>query len=88
MYEDLKKIENISTLKKCYTAFDYFLHLVVLLNKYYNKNSNVEDVDHDVMETFLDTTWCSKYNSFLELYQAIEEFTIKLTGFNKPLDNG
>ena len=66
---ELKKYENISTLEKFYQAFDPFLHVVVLLNKYYNKNRNNEDVDHDVMETFLDTTLNLKYDLFLELYQ-------------------
>ena len=54
IYSDagLKKSENISTLKNYCIAFDYFLYVVILLNKYYNKNNDVEDVDHDVMATF------------------------------------
>ena len=73
----LKKAENKSDLKKYYVAFDYFLHTVVLLNNYHNKNSNIEDADHGVMETFLDRTLNLKYNSFLELYHGIEEFNVK-----------
>ena len=75
---DLKKSENIGTLKNYYIAFKYFLHIVVLLNKY-NKNSDVEDVDQNVMATFLDRTLDLKYNSFLELYHDIEVFTVKFT---------
>ena len=75
---DLKKSENIGTLKNYYIAFKYFLHIVVLLNKY-NKNSDVEDVDQNVMATFLDRTLNLKYNSFLELYHDIEVFTVKFT---------
>ena len=79
IYSDkvLKKAENKSDLKKYYVAFDYFLHTVVLLNNYHNKNSNIEDADHGVMETFLDRALNLKYNSFLELYHGIEEFNVK-----------
>ena len=38
--KDLKKDENSSRLKNYNITFDYFLYYVVLLNKYYNKNSN------------------------------------------------
>ena len=79
---DLKKSENISTLKNYYLAFNYFLHIVVLLNRYYNKNSYIEDLDHDVMATILDKTLNLKHNSFLELYHDIED-TIKPTGLGK-----
>ena len=48
-----------------------------MLNKYFDKNNNIEDVDHDIMETFLDTMLDSKYDLFLELYQDIWEFSIK-----------
>ena len=75
---DLKKSENIGTLKNYYIAFDYFLHTVVLLNKY-NKNSDIEDVDQNVMATFLRRTLNLKYNSFLELHHDIEVFTVKFT---------
>ena len=77
LYDELKKFENVSTLENFNRAFVFFLHLIVLLTKYYNKNSDTEDVHHDVMEIFLGTTLNSKYNSFLELYQDIGEFTIK-----------
>ena len=76
-YDELKKFENVSTLENFYRAFDFFLHLIVLLTKYYNKNNDIEDVHHDIMEIFLGTTLNSKYNSFLELYQDVREFTIK-----------
>ena len=72
-YDELKKPENVSTLENFYRAFDLFLHVFVLLNKYYNKNSNIEDVNHDVMKIFLETTLNSKYNSFLELCKDTEE---------------
>ena len=52
--ENLEKSENISSLENYCNAFDYFLHVAVLLNKSYNKNCNVEDVDLNVMATFLD----------------------------------
>ena len=68
IYPDKEKSENIGYLKKYYVAFDYFLHIFVILNKYYNKNSNIEDVDHDVLETVLDRTLTLKYNSFLEIF--------------------
>ena len=68
IYPDKEKSENIGYLKKYYVAFDYFLHIFVILNKYYNKNSNIEDVDHDVLETVLDRTLTLKYNYFLEIF--------------------
>ena len=85
IYSDkiLKKAENISDLKIYFIAFDYFLYIVELLNKYYNKNSNIEDVDHDVMATILDKTLNLKYNSFLELYRDIEGFTVKSTDLGR-----
>lgn len=54
-----------------------------MLNKNCNKNSNIEDADHNVMKTILDTTLNFKYDSFLELYQDIEKFTVKSTIFNR-----
>ena len=85
IYSDkiLKKSENISDLKIYFIAFDYFLYIVELLDKYYNKNSNIEDVDHDVMATILDKTLNLKYNSFLELYRDIEGFTVKSTDLGR-----
>ena len=58
-YEDLKKSENISALQNITMPLTIFFDIVVLLNRYYNKNSNVVDVEHDIMETFLDTTLVS-----------------------------
>ena len=77
--QELKQSERINDLKQYYEAFEYFLHIVVLLNKYYNKDSEIEFVDHDVMENFLDVTLNSQYDSFLELHKAIEDFKIKTT---------
>ena len=45
-----------------------------MLNKYFDKNNNIEDVDRDIMETFLDTMLDSKYDLFLELYKTYENF--------------
>ena len=60
-----------------------FFCTVSLLDKYYYKNSNIEDVDQNVMKTFLDTTLNFKYNSFFELYQDIEEFSVKVKIVNR-----
>ena len=73
---DRKKFENSSTLKNYYKAFEYFLHIVALLNKYCNKISNIEDVDHDVMATFLDRTLNLKYKHALLLYSTIFVFAL------------
>ena len=74
IYSDelLKKSENMSDLKLYFIAFDYFLRIAVLLNKYYNKNSNVEDVDHDVIATFLDKTLNLKYNFFWNYIKTLK----------------
>ena len=82
---EVKQSERINDLIQYYEAFEYFLHIVVLLNKYYNKDSEYEFVDHDVTENFLDVKLNSQYNSFLELYKAIEDFKIKTTTLCKNI---
>lgn len=59
--------------------------MAVLLNKYYNKNSNAEFVDYDGMKDFLDVTLSSKYDSFLELYQDMESFQIKTISYCRKI---
>ena len=78
--KDLKKSKNFS---EKIIAYNYFVHIVRLLNKYYYKNSNIEDVDHEVMETLLERTLNLKCNSFLELYHDIEKFTVKSTDIRR-----
>ena len=82
---EVKQSERINDLIQYYEAFEYFLHIVVLLNKYYNKDSEYEFVDHDVTKNFLDVKLNSQYNSFLELYKAIEDFKIKTTTLCKNI---
>ena len=82
---EVKQSERINDLIQYYEAFEYFLHIVVLLNKYYNKDSEYEFVDHDVTENFLDVKLNSQYNSFLELCKAIEDFKIKTTTLCKNI---
>ena len=55
-FEELKQSQSIKDLQHYYRSFDYFLHVTVLSNKYYNKNNEIEFVDHNDMERFLDET--------------------------------
>lgn len=80
---DLKKSENISTFKNYYIAFDYFLHVAILLNNYYHKNSDIGNVNHGVMAAFLDEILNLKCNFFLELYQKIEDVHLKSTNLGR-----
>ena len=57
--------------------------MTVLLNKYYNKNSEIEFVDHDDTERFLDEELHSQYDSFSDLYEATNSFDIKTTVLKK-----
>ena len=70
------KSENVIFLKNYYIA-PWLFFLLCRITNFYNKNSNVEDVDHDLTATF--RTLNLKYSSFLELYHDIEEFTAKST---------
>ena len=81
----MKQSEKIKNLKNYYEIFECFLLVAVLLNKYYNKNSNAEFVDYDVMKDFLAVTLSSKYDSFLELYQDMESFQIKTISYCRKI---
>ena len=59
--QELKQSENIKDLEHYYRAFDYFLHVTILLSKCYNKNSKIEFVHHDDMVRLLDETLDSQY---------------------------
>ena len=74
------KSENVIFLKNYYIA-PWLFFLLCRITNFYNKNSNVEDVDHDLMATF--RTLNLKYSSFLELYHDIEEFTAKSTDVSR-----
>lgn len=70
-YDDLKKSENVSSLEKYCKAFGFFLHVAVLLNKYYNERIRVEKLNDDIMKIFLHMTLDLKYISFSELYLSL-----------------
>ena len=80
--QELKQSKNIKDLEYYYRAFDYFLHGTLLLDKSYNKNSEIEFFDHGNMARFLDETLDLQYFSFLELYETINNFEIKTTVFS------
>ena len=86
--QELKQPEEMQDLKHYYEVFDYFIHIVVLLNKYCYKNIKIKFVDHDIMKNYLDVRLNSPCNSFLELYEVIEDFKIEITIFCKnPFQN-
>ena len=49
------------------------LSFVVLLDKLYSLDSDIEDIDHDCIESFLRVDLNDQYNSFEEVYDAINQ---------------
>ena len=50
--DDLKRLENISSLEKFYDAFDHFPEGAVLLNKCCSRNTNIDDLGIDSFRYF------------------------------------
>ena len=74
--EDLQKSKNISNLKKFYETVDHFLEVVVLLNKCCSRNTDIDDLDIDLLRYFLSEDFNSVYDSFSKLFDGIEDFRI------------
>ena len=53
------------------------LNCVVLLNKLYTLDSDIEDTDHDRIESFLRVDLNDQYNSLEEVYDAINQQKLK-----------
>ena len=77
----LKVSEKLKDLKTYYKHFNRFIECAMLLDKYYNKESITDHVDHDCMEAFIKNDLNNNYESFEKLYDAISEIKIKSSGF-------
>ena len=53
------------------------LNCVNLLNKLYTLDSDIEDTDHDRIESFLRVDLNDQYNSLEEVYDAINQQKLK-----------
>ena len=43
--DDLLKMKSLSSLEKFYEAFDHFLEVFVLLNKFCNRSTHIDDLE-------------------------------------------
>ena len=63
--------ENLKTLKNVYKAFKFFVRAAFLLHDLYDGNSNIEWIDHELVEVFCGEQ-CSDLESF---YKCLKKFT-------------
>ena len=86
--DDLKNSDAIKDIETYYKNFKRFIKCSLLLGKYYNRDSEVDNVDHDSIETFIGNNLNNEYENFGALYDAINELQIKNSGFlTKKLNN-
>ena len=69
----LNEFQQVQDLATYYENFKKVLSFVVLLDKMYSLVSNIEDIDHDCIESFLRADLNDQYNSFEEVYNAINQ---------------
>ena len=81
--DDLKNSDAIKDIETYYNNLKRFIECSLLLDKYYNRDSEVDNVDHDSIETFIENNLNNEYENLGELYDAINELQIKNSGFLK-----
>ena len=79
--DGLKNSNAIKDIETYYKNFKRLIECYLLLDKYYNRDSEIDNVDHDCIETFIENDLNNKYENFGELYDAINELQIKNSGF-------
>ena len=58
------------------------------MNKYYNRDSGIDNVDDDCVETFVKNNLNNEYETFGELYHETNKLQVKNFGlFKKRLGN-
>ena len=74
--DDLLKMERLKTLEDCYRNFEYFLEVVVLLDKCFSRLTNLNVLeDQETLKRFFYED-LAEYNDFSEVYDAIDDFKI------------
>ena len=63
-------IKDIETYRK---NFKIFIKCSLLLDKYYNRNREIDNANHDCIETIIENDLNDEYETFVELYDAIKE---------------
>ena len=81
--DHLKNSDAIKDIETYYKNFKRFVECSLLLNKYYNKDCEIDNVDNDCIETFIENDLNNEYENFGELCDAINELQIKNNGFLK-----
>ena len=59
--------ENLKTLKKFYKAFKFFVRVAFLLHDLYDGNSNIEWIDHELIEDFCGEQCSDLKNLFINV---------------------
>lgn len=71
--DDFKNLDAIKYIETYYKNFKRLIECSLLLHKYYNRDSEINNVDHDCIETFIKNDLNNEYVNFGELYDAINE---------------
>ena len=70
------KMKNLKTLEHFYEAFEYFLEIVVLLDKCGSRTINLTDLeDVETLKRFFNED-LTEYEDFSEVYETIGDFKI------------
>ena len=81
----LKNYKQIKDLKRYYENFNKVVNCAILIDKYYSIDSDIFDTDHDCMVQFLTRDVDEVYESFEELYNAIDKTKINTSRFIKKV---
>ena len=80
--EELKTSRNIENIKNNYESFRRFIAISILMNEFSKRDSNIEYIDHDCIENFIEN-YLDSPNSFDEIFYQIELVQIKNWNWSK-----
>ena len=81
--DDLKNSDGIKDTETHYKNFKRLIQCSHLLKKYYNGDSEINNVDHGCVETFIENYLNNQNENFGELHDVINKLQIKNSGFLK-----
>lgn len=81
--DDFKNSHAIKHIETYYKTFKRFIECSLLIKKYYNTDSETDNVENDCIETFNGNNLNSEYETFAELYDEKIKLQTKNSGFFK-----
>ena len=80
---DFKNSHAIKHIETYYKILKKFIECSLLIKKYYNRDSETDNVENDCIETFNGNNLNSEYETFAELYDEKIKLQTKNSGYFK-----